>query len=424
MADEASRGNFGNALAERFLGRLRGRRSLLVFIAAVFAGLAVFAVLTALQAGLAFAVVALAAVLLPHSVADTGSGSGPAVAAAVEPLNDATARLFADALSNPCFILDRRTIVVHRNTTAARQFPNATINSPIAFSMRYPALLGAVDTARQVGIAQTVELHQTVPSETWHKVEIAPLGDMDLLVVTLHSLTDAKRAEAMRGDFIANVSHELRTPLTSLIGFIDTLLGPAARDGAAREKFLGIMRQQAERMSRLIDDLLSLSRIEMRQHVRPTATVDLGLILREVREGLQTQADEAGVAVTVAVPDLAVAVTGDREELYEVFENLLDNAIKYGRRGGKVDIALAPTSERQGFDFAITVSDDGPGIEPEHVPRLTERFYRVDADTSRKKKGTGLGLAIVKHIVQRHHGELSIRSKPGEGTRVEVLLKR
>jgi two-component system phosphate regulon sensor histidine kinase PhoR len=177
-------------------------------------------------------------------------------------------------------------------------------------------------------------------------------------------------------------------------------------------------------MSRLIDDLLSLSRIEMRQHLRPTATVDLGLILREVRDGLQTQADEADVTVSIAMPDAPATATGDREELYEVFENLLDNAIKYGRQGGKVDVTLAAIKDRPGYDFSVTVTDDGPGIEPEHVPRLTERFYRVDADSSRKKKGTGLGLAIVKHIVHRHHGELSIKSRPGEGTRVEVLLKR
>jgi two-component system phosphate regulon sensor histidine kinase PhoR len=180
------------------------------------------------------------------------------------------------------------------------------------------------------------------------------------------------------------------------------------------------MRQQAGRMSNLIDDLLSLSRIEMRQHMRPTGEVDLSALLREVSEGLETQAREAGVKIAVS-GDEAI-VTGDRSELYEVFENLVDNAIKYGGDGGRVDLAVSPG--RSGYDYAVTVTDHGVGIEAQHVPRLTERFYRVDAESSRKKKGTGLGLAIVKHIVHRHRGLLTIKSKPGEGTRVEVLLSK
>ena len=257
---------------------------------------------------------------------------------------------------------------------------------------------------------------------TWHRVDVAPLpGNDELLALMLHSLTEQKRLEQLRSDFIANASHELRTPLTSLVGFIDTLLGPAAKDDAARERFLNIMRQQAGRMSNLIDDLLSLSRIEMRQHMRPTGSVDLATLLREVKEGLELQASEAGVKIEVTVDD-ATPVAGDRNELYEVFENLIDNAIKYGGDGGLVEVAIGPG--RSGYDYAVSVTDHGVGIEPQHVPRLTERFYRVDAESSRKKKGTGLGLAIVKHIVNRHRGLLTIRSQPGEGTRVDVLLSR
>ena len=184
------------------------------------------------------------------------------------------------------------------------------------------------------------------------------------------------------------------------------------------------MRIQAVRMSKLIDDLLSLSRIEMRQHLRPTATLDLAALLREVKEGLQTQAGEAGIAIEMVLPAEPAIVTGDRDELYEVFENVFDNAIKYGADGGRVDIDLAPVANRPGYDFAVTVADYGAGIEAEHVPRLTERFYRVDAESSRRKKGTGLGLAIVKHILTRHRGALTIKSQPGQGTRVEVLLAR
>ncbi len=328
---------------------------------------------------------------------------------------------FADALPDPSIILDRRSVVVHRNAAAAREFPEITAGGLLTAMLRHPVLSSAIEAARRTDVTQTVELHRTVPNETWHRVHVSPLPSDGLIAVTFQSLTEERRISQMRSDFIANASHELRTPLTSLIGFIDTLLGPAAKDEAARERFLGIMRSQAARMSNLIDDLLSLNRIELRQHLRPTGTVDLGLLLREVSDGLETQASAAGVEISVDAQG-EVVVTGERAELYEVFENLLDNAIKYGDAGKKVEVAVLPG--RIGYDFAVTVTDHGEGIEPQHVPRLTERFYRVDAESSRKKKGTGLGLAIVKHIVNRHRGQLNIKSRPGEGTRVEVLLNK
>jgi two-component system, OmpR family, phosphate regulon sensor histidine kinase PhoR len=329
---------------------------------------------------------------------------------------------FAEALPDPAVIVDRRSVVLHRNAAARAEFPALTPGSLLTVALRNPALLTALDTTWATGAPQSVEMHLTVPNETWHRAHIAPLpGDDGDLVLTLQSLTAHKRTDQLRSDFIANVSHELRTPLTSLVGFIDTLLGPAAKDEAAREKFLTIMRQQSTRMSNLIDDLLSLSRIEMRQHLRPTDQVDLSQLVREVTEGLETQAREAGVAINVSAPGEAV-VTGDRNELYEVFENLVDNSIKYGGGGGVVEIAVG--EGRGGYDYSVIVADKGAGVPEQHVPRLTERFYRVDAESSRKKKGTGLGLAIVKHIVNRHRGQLAIRSAPGEGMRVEVQLNR
>jgi len=182
------------------------------------------------------------------------------------------------------------------------------------------------------------------------------------------------------------------------------------------------MRAQATRMAKLIDDLLSLSRIEMRQHMRPTAPVDVALLLREVVTGLEPLARDSGTTLKLDLAEGPATVPGDRDELYEVFENLVENAIKYGAEGGPVEIAAAPAN-RPGALFEVTVTDHGPGVAAEHVPRLTERFYRVDAESSRRKKGTGLGLAIVKHIVGRHHGELAIRSAPGEGMRVSVTLR-
>ena len=418
------------ALPARWRQRVAGRRAMLLATLAVFIVFVLIGSLTMLEALAGFAAIALVALLLPtgidavEPVVQSEFGTGP--------LDENTVRIFADALADPCLILDRRSLVVYRNAATVQQFAGVSVGNPIAFSLRNPALLTAIDAGRRTGVSQTIELHQTVPNETWHKVVVAPLVDGPtgqdetprLLVVTLQNLTEAKRIDALRSDFIANASHELRTPLTSLVGFIDTLLGPAARDAQARERFLNIMRTQAARMSKLIDDLLSLSRIEMRQHVRPTAAVDLAALLREVNEGLIAQAEEAGVAVTMTTPETPATVTGDRDELSEVFENLLDNAVKYGGDGGKVDVALIPLTGRPGYDYAVTVTDYGAGIEAEHVPRLTERFYRVDAESSRKKKGTGLGLAIVKHILNRHRGLMTIKSRPGEGTRVEVLLPR
>jgi two-component system phosphate regulon sensor histidine kinase PhoR len=427
MTQDAGHGRRNASFLDPWRARLVDRLPVLATAAAVllvFLGLQRLS-LTEVLVGLGATV--LAALLFPASAGPAGSLA--AGAAAGEPVQDVTVRFFADALPDPCIILDHRSLVLHRNPLAAQHFPGVTVGDPLAFALRFPALLAAVDTVRRTGGPLTIELHQTVPTETWHKVSIAPFGANGdgppaRLVVTLQSLTEEKRLGAMRTDFIANASHELRTPLTSLLGFIDTLLGPASKDAAAREKFLGIMRVQAVRMSKLIDDLLSLSRIEMRQHMRPTATLDIAILLREVKEGLQTQAEEAGVTLDLALPAEPIVVTGDRDELYEVFENLFDNALKYGAGGAKVDVALAPVANRPGYHFAVTVTDYGAGIEAEHVPRLTERFYRVDAESSRKKKGTGLGLAIVKHILTRHRGALSIKSQPGQGTRVEVLLAR
>lgn len=337
-----------------------------------------------------------------------------------------------NALADPALTIDRRGTVILRNDAVGRHYPGMQPGKVLTLGLRNPELIAAIDGALKTGETRSFELHETVPTETWDRVVVAPLqianvnwfSDEDRqLLITFHSMTELKRVDAMRSDFIANASHELRTPLASLMGFIDTLLGPAANDPVAREKFLGIMRTQAERMSRLIDDMLSLSRIEMHQHVLPTGSVDLSGLLREVREGVQGIAQAAEVEVRLNLPQDEAVTTGDRGQLYEVFENLVDNAIKYGSSGKYVDVTLTPVN-RLGARFLVSVVDHGAGVEPEQVPRMTERFYRIDAEASRKKKGTGLGLAIVKHIVQRHRGQIAIRSRAaeGEGLRVEIYL--
>ena len=426
MADEAQRTTGTPGIVETLRARLYARLLLLLAIGLVFLTLAGTQQFNPLLGGLVYLLVLLLAAIIP----DTGEAAAMNIGTASGTDNafaDAV-RHFADALPDPSIIIDRRSIIVHMNAPASRHFPGVATGNPIAFTMRFPALLNAIEQARTAG-AQQVELHQTVPTETWYKAMVAPLAAGDpvndgVLVITLQSLTEEKRLESLRTDFVANASHELRTPLTSLVGFIDTLLGPAANDKEARERFLTIMQGQAARMAKLIEDLLSLSRIEMRQHLRPTADVDLNVLIREVAEGLDKLAKDSGTQLKLDFPSSPMIVTGDRDELYEVFENLIDNAIKYGADGGDVEITLSPATGRGGFDAAVSVTDHGAGVAAEHVPRLTERFYRVDAESSRKKKGTGLGLAIVKHIVNRHHGLLTIRSQPGQGTRVEVLLRK
>jgi two-component system phosphate regulon sensor histidine kinase PhoR len=252
-------------------------------------------------------------------------------------------------------------------------------------------------------------------------------------MLTLHDLTDLKRIERMRADFVANASHELRTPLAAVAGFIETLRGPARDDEEARDRFLAIMAEQAQRMSRLIADLLSLSRIELNEHTPPSERVDLGRLLITAAEVLRPLAQGRGMEIVLTIaPDLA-AIVGQPDELAQLFQNLLDNALKYGREGtavevvaggiGPADLPLSAGSAlKAGPAVRVSVRDQGDGIAREHLPRLTERFYRADAARSRRMGGTGLGLAIVKHIVNRHRGLLTIDSVVGQGSTFTVWL--
>jgi two-component system phosphate regulon sensor histidine kinase PhoR len=239
-----------------------------------------------------------------------------------------------------------------------------------------------------------------------------------------------KRAEQMRADFIANASHELRTPLATLIGFIETLRGPARDDAEARERFLAIMHGQASRMARLVEDLMSLSRIELNEHMMPGDRVALSPLLRQIAETLELRAAERDMRIRLAVPPDLPDVLGDRDELAQVFQNLIDNAIKYGRAGTDIMVRAAagspPARESDGTQNAavsVAVRDQGEGIAREHLPRLTERFYRVDTARSREMGGTGLGLAIVKHILNHHRGFLEVESTPGVGSVFTVFLR-
>lgn len=370
--------------------------------------------------------VALSAVLAPKR----------RMGAALRAASDAAVRSpgVADAvlahIPDPVILVDQRAIVVEANDAAGLLVPALKLGHPLSFALRSPVVLDGIDAVLSSREPLRVEYSEHVPTERTFEVHIGPLRTQakDLkgqfgVVLFFRDLTSARRLEAMRTDFVANASHELRTPLASLLGFVETLQGPARNDATARERFLDIMRQQAQRMTRLIDDLLSLSRIEMRLHVHPTTTVDLVAIASHMVEALTSLAKDRGVTLRAELPSGQVLVLGDRDELLRLLENLITNAVKYGEGGGKVDISLSEADAAGGGHRAVlSVRDYGPGIAPEHLPRLTERFYRVDVEQSREKGGTGLGLAIVKHIVNRHRGTLEIESEPGAGARFTVTL--
>ncbi len=298
----------------------------------------------------------------------------------------------------------------------------------MSLALRMPELIEAIGRASARGEEQRVGYAERGPIERWFEAIVMPvkrepgLDRPDLVLLTFHDLTPLRRVEEMRADFVANASHELRTPLAALSGFIETLQGSARDDTKARERFLAIMQEQARRMARLIDDLLSLSRIELNAHRRPDKPVDLVPIVRQVVDGLETLARDRGVSVNIDGEN-ALLILGDRDELVRLFENLVENALKYGAPGKRVDIKLAAGTTVDGEPEAqVAVRDYGPGIAPEHLPRLTERFYRVDVTESRAQGGTGLGLALVKHILNRHRGRLTIDSAPGTGATFTVHL--
>jgi two-component system, OmpR family, phosphate regulon sensor histidine kinase PhoR len=336
-----------------------------------------------------------------------------------------------DALPDAAVAIDPTSVVVALNGAARKIAPALREGDSISLGFRMPAVLAAVRRALASSNAQRAEFSERSGTERWYEVDVIPavLSSSSSqtpthFLLTFHDLTQHRRIEQMRADFVANASHELRTPLAALSGFIDTLRGPAANDAAARERFLPIMQMQTERMARLIDDLLSLSRIELREHIAPDAPVELLAVIRQVIDSLQPRAGERAVEISVVPAPEPLTVRGDRDELIRVFENLVENALKYGAAGKRVDIQLEAASGQgaNAGEAKVSVRDYGPGIAPEHLPRLTERFYRVDVEQSRAVGGTGLGLALVKHILNRHGGRLSIESTLGAGSMFTVAL--
>ena len=396
----------------------------ILFAAALAAGL--LAIFEVIPAGLALAVVILVLAFALFAARSPRAGEVTGVAErnpAAWP--ETGVKLFAEALADPCFLLDRRGVVRYANAGAAAAF-RARPGEPLSYWLRVPELTAAFERVARGGPAERVDFVERVPTERWYAAWFSPLGPPDdgglpaFVVLIMDDLTEGRRIERVRVDFVANASHELRTPLASLAGFIETLQGPARDDPEARERFLRIMHDQATRMSRLIADLLSLSRIELKQHVRPSDTVDLAAVVRHVTDALEPLARDLGVTIEAPLPPSPVIVAGDRDELIQVVENLVENACKYGQAGKRVVVTLTPGSATAGP--SVSIRDFGPGIAAEHLPRLTERFYRGDVEASRQHRGTGLGLAIVKHIVARHGARLTVDSEAGEGADFTVTF--
>jgi two-component system phosphate regulon sensor histidine kinase PhoR len=339
-----------------------------------------------------------------------------------------SAALLFDALPDPLVTIDRQARIVYANASARDLLAAGQRNNlegrDISSVLRQPPLLQAVGEVLAGAGERIVEFSRHDHVEQVFEARLEPIADDTVgkdearAVMVLRDITSQRRSEQMRADFVANVSHELRTPLSSLIGFIETLQGPARDDPEAQERFLELMQTQAARMSRLVADLLSLSRIEMNEHTLPNDQVSLKPLIESVCDLLKPRARERSVTVELSLDAVGEPVPGSDEELTQLFQNLIENAIKYGREGTAVRVE----AQRRDGAVSIAVIDSGEGIPREHLPRLTERFYRVDTARSREMGGTGLGLAIVKHIVNRHRGELKIRSEAGVGSTFEVML--
>ena len=348
------------------------------------------------------------------------------------PLSRLSGERLADFLPDPLVLFDGDGTILYINHAAREAFPPLARDTSLYLCFRSPEMHSLIQGIIADGQARSTDYLERLPFERWYRASVMTFetakGEADCFVLIFRDQTELRRIDKMRSDFIANASHELRTPLASLRGFIETLQGPARDDVVARERFLGIMQKQADRMSRLIDDLLSLSRLEMKAAIPVKERVDVGLILNHVVETLAPMAASVDVTIEWVKPDHEIWLPGDRDELIQVFQNLIENACKYGQSGKRVVVTLdeqgaeAMQTQGAGRGLVVNVEDFGPGIPTEHLPRLTERFYRVDVDSSRAHKGTGLGLAIVKHILTRHRGRLVIKSQLGKGAVFTVVF--
>lgn len=326
-----------------------------------------------------------------------------------------------DALPYPAFFVGRNFVISHANSSANKLFEQKLDGQVFARVLRQPEALNCLKDAIDTGHLQSCDLVLNISRSRVFQGSAAPVGSETLF--TLLDVSAELDAEKARSTFVANVSHELRSPLTALAGVVETLQGPARNDEKARDRFLELMQGETERMSRLVGDLLSLSKLEAKEHVMPIDQVDLKATIRRVIAVLSESAPIYKGRVKFLAPEADILVTGDRDELTEVFQNLIENSLKYSPSRSEVEVnfLLEDTPKSR---VTVIIKDQGDGIAQKHLPRLTERFYRVDKGRSREIGGTGLGLAIVKHILNRHRARLRIDSELGVGTEVRVTFSR
>lgn len=364
---------------------------------------------------------------LPHTLLEVSWASEKACKKSSRELMNrtdlATIRAMFDAFVDPIILLDEQANILQFNRSARERFGENHIGQPAQTILNSPYILAAIEHAMKGEVSEAAEVLLPDSIDYTYNAHVVPLFFSNApgsprVMVTLHDITDVRRSEQLRVDFLSNASHELKTPLASLLGFIETLQGPAKNDPEAHERFLAIMHAQASRMTRLVQDLLSLARIEFNEHVTPTGRVDIGALAKQSIVQLEKRAADRRVALRLHIPKELPLVFGDSDQLIQLLQNLIDNAIKYTTEGTPIDITLLP----EGKKVHILVRDHGPGIDRQHLARLTERFYRIDSGRSRSMGGTGLGLSIVKHIVNRHRGTLLIESEMGKGSTFSVHL--
>ena len=330
-----------------------------------------------------------------------------------------------DAIPDPVLVFRRDRRIIHANRAVIDLLGHDPIDSDLTAAVRNPDVVEAVEEIleKEGGTTRTVEFTRGAKVEQYLLAQLVRLSsNRDIgpaAVLVIHDLTAIRRTMEMRADFVANVSHELRTPLSTIVGIVETLQGPAKDDPEAQEKFLKIMEEQGYRMTRLVEDLLSLSRIQANEHARPTETVKIQEILETAARMLEPESQKNNMTISVEAKNDLPDVLGEAEQILQVFQNLMHNAVKYGGEGSTVRVV--PHAKVPGT-LSVSILDQGDGIPAEHIPRLTERFYRVDKARSRAMGGTGLGLAIVKHILNRHHGQLTVDSEIGVGSTFTVTL--
>lgn len=329
-----------------------------------------------------------------------------------------------NGLSDPILVIQKGKVAL-ANGAALRLLGGHVVNEDVRIAIRHPAVAERLSSAQSLAGPVRIEVVGLgTRSQRW-AMQIVPMdadSGRQRLFVHLSDETGLHAADRVRGDFVANASHELRTPLAAILGFIETLQDPeTGAEPETRRRFLSIMESEARRMQQLIDDLISLSRIEADKHRLPTTVIAMPDLIEETVSLCRQNLGDRGADIVTRVGDDVPLVQGDRTQIAQLLHNLIGNAAKYGRAGTPITVGLENAPSRM---IRMEVTDEGEGIPADHLPRLTERFYRVDSGRSRAMGGTGLGLAIVKHIVERHRGRLDIVSVLGKGTTVSVLLPR